>query len=293
MRAEPPASGPDAMKPLFLTVLVAAGCLYVALCAFLYMAQRSLIYFPTPAPRDPPQDSLWLESGDVRVRVWRLHPGQSGAIVYFGGNAEDVSLNIPQFSRWFTHCTVYLVNYRGYSGSEGAPSEEALYADARRVFDFARDSHDSVIVMGRSLGSGVATHLASAREIDRLVLVTPFDSFESLAREYYPIFPTRWLLKDRYDSLSRAADIDVPVLVLVAAEDEIVPARSSRRLADAIDPGLVTLHSLEHVGHNSVEAAPAYGQLLRAFTSTPPASCSHSEPLARGNPPLGRSGISR
>lgn len=250
------------------TLLSLAGLLmlaYVGLCSYLYLFQRSLIYFPTPRMPGAPAEELWLESAGESLRIWRLHAGLPDAIIYFGGNAEDVSLNIPEFSRWFRGHTVYLLNYRGYGGSSGSPTEAGLYRDAEAIFDFAKALHGNVSVIGRSLGSGVATHLAAVRNLDRLVLVTPFDSFASMAHALYPLFPTSLLLKDTYDSKSRAGRINVPVLLLAAEFDEIVPLENSERLAAAIDPALLTMRVIESTAHNSIGSSPAYGLALQNF----------------------------
>lgn len=256
------------------TLLSLAGLLlvaYVGFCLWLYSLQRSFIYFPTPATAAAPAEELWLESGGARLRIWCLHGDRNDAIIYFGGNAEDVALNIPEFAKWFPGHAVYLVNYRGYGGSSGSPTESALYEDAEAVFDRVQGRHATVSVAGRSLGSGVATQLAAVRELHKLVLITPFDSFVSLARSFYPMFPTSLLLKDRFDSASRAHRIRVPVLILVAEYDEIVPMQSSERLAEAIDPSLLRFEVIENTGHNSIGTSPEYGGALRDFIDPPSA----------------------
>ena len=242
-----------------------AAFVYFCFCLYLYLFQRSFIYFPTPSPDHAPAEELWLDSDNERIRVWRLHAGESDAILYFGGNAEDVSLNIPEFSAWFPEQAVYLVNYRGYGGSSGSPGETALLRDARAIFDFMKERHANVSVIGRSLGAAVAVDLAVGRDVARLALITPFDSLARLAREFYPIFPTSVLLKDKYDSVGRAGRIRAPVLVIVAERDEIIPRESSERLAGAMPESLVTLKIIEGTSHNTVEASPAYGRTLQAF----------------------------
>lgn len=253
------------MKSTLLSLAALLVCAYAGLCLWLYLMQRSFIYFPTAAVAEAPAEELWIDSGDVRLRIWRLAGDRRDAIIYFGGNAEDVALNVPEFSIWFPEHAVYLVNYRGYGGSTGSPTEAGLYRDAEAVFDVVRARHAAVTVIGRSLGSGVATRLATVREPERLVLITPFDSFASLARAFYPMFPTSLLLKDRYDSHSRAGRIDVPVLLVVAEYDEIVSMESSKRLAAAIDPALVWFEVIEDTMHNSIGTSPEYGRALKAF----------------------------
>ncbi|MEX2122462.1 MAG: alpha/beta fold hydrolase [Woeseia sp.] len=253
------------MRSTFFSLLALAVFVYLCFCVYLYLFQRSFIYFPTPATAGAPAEELWFDTGNARLRIWRLHAERPDAIVYFGGNAEDVALNIPQFSDYFSARAVYLVNYRGYGGSSGVPTEAGLYRDAEAVFDFVKVSHRRISLIGRSLGCSVATHLAAMRSIDRLVLITPFDSLASLAREFYPIFPTSLLLKDKHDSSSRADRIKVPVLMLVAEHDEIIPYANSERLSAAIDPALVAVKVIDDTAHNSIGASPEYGRALRAF----------------------------
>jgi hypothetical protein len=258
------------VKSTLVSLVVVAGLVYLGACVYLYLMQRSLMYFPTPPAGNVSAQRLFVDSGGVRLLVWRLHGGQRDAVLYFGGNAEDVALNIPEFDDWFAGCAVYLVNYRGYGGSEGKPGEEALYRDAVAVFDRLRAEHERVAVIGRSLGSGVATYLATARPVDRLALVTPAASFARLAGELYPLFPTGLMLKDRYDSLARAGRLRVPVMILVAENDEIVPPAHSQDLAAAIDPSLVTTRVIANARHNTIGTAPEYGAALQAFLCNPP-----------------------
>jgi len=253
------------MKAMLFSLIALAAFVYTCFCAYLYLFQRSFIYFPTPAVAGAPAEELWLDSNHERIRVWRLHGTRPDAVLYFGGNAEDVSLNLAGFADWFPDQAVYLVHYRGYGGSSGSPSETGLLRDAEAIFDDIGKVHRGISVVGRSLGAAVAVHLAATRDLQRLALITPFDSLAGLAREYYPIFPTSLLLKDRYDSLALAERIRVPVLLLVAEHDEIIPRESSERLAKAISPTLVSFVVIDDAGHNTLDASPEYGRVLRAF----------------------------
>ena len=173
-----------AVLPFVGAVAVAYG----VLCAWVFFTQRGQIYFPTPESEAPGAQALWVESQGERIKVWVVARPGGRALLYFGGNAEDVAGNVESFSEAFPDRSLYLVNYRGYGGSSGRPSETALVADALAVFDHVRTQHADVAVMGRSLGSGVAVQLAAARPVSRLVLVTPFDSLVNVAKEYF-----RWL----------------------------------------------------------------------------------------------------
>lgn len=253
------------MKNSAVSIITLAALVYGGLCGYLYLAQRSLIYFPTPEVDNPHAEALRLESGGETLKVWRLGAASEHAVIYFGGNAEDVSMNTPDFLRHLPEFTVYLVNYRGYGGSTGRPAEDALYADALAVYDFVDERHARVSTIGRSLGSGVATYLATSRDLERLVLVTPYDSIDRLAQASFPIFPVSLLLKDRYDSLGRAEGINVPTLLLIAGNDGIIPAKHSQALAAAIDPELVDAIVIDDATHNTISYAPEYSAALSAF----------------------------
>nr|CCP38685.1 Abhydrolase domain-containing protein 13 [Xanthomonas translucens pv. translucens DSM 18974] len=161
---------------------------------------------------------------------------------------------------------MYLLAYRGYGASDGTPNEAALIGDALALYDHVRAAQPQaeIAVLGRSLGSGVASQLAARRPLARLVLVTPFDSLVAAAQAHYPWAPVRWLLRDRYDSASALRTYRGPLLVLRAGRDQVVPAASTQRLLDAL-PQAPTLVALPHAGHNDISADPRYAQALRAF----------------------------
>jgi pimeloyl-ACP methyl ester carboxylesterase len=160
--------------------------------------------------------------------------------------------------------TVYLVAYRGYGASDGTPSERALFSDALALFDLARKRHVSVAVVGRSLGSGVASYLASMRPVERLGLVTPFDSLEHVAHSHYPIFPTGWMLKDRYDSVRYIARYRGPILVLRAGHDEVVPPADTDLLIAAM-PVKPIVKQFPGADHNSIGDEDGYERALSEF----------------------------
>lgn len=250
----------------FLIVLVIA--LYAGGCGYLYAYQRAFLYYPTPEFHAPTLPAIRLQTGEQTLKIWRVGSGDK-AIIYFGGNAEDVAQNMPQFAATaFADHTVYLVNYRGFGGSSGKPSEAALFQDALAVHDFAAARHRQVTVIGRSLGSGVAVFLASSRKLDKLVLITPYDSIERLAKRNFPLFPVGQLLQDKYDSVSRAPGIRVPTLVFVAEHDEVIPRTHTEALVAALrlaPQASVKVEVLADTTHNSIGASARYWRLLQEF----------------------------
>jgi hypothetical protein len=252
------------MKSAFFSLLTVAIFVYACFCIYLFLFQRSFIYFPTPAAEGVPADELSIANDGETIRVWSLHAAQTDAIIYFGGNAEDVSQNVVEFAGYFPQQAIYLPNYRGYGGSTGSPGEAAFHSDARAMFDHVKERHRYISVIGRSLGAAIAVNLAICRDVHRLALVTPFDSLGSLARDLYPIFPTSLLLKDRYDAIGAAGLVRAPALIVVAEHDEIIPRRSSDRLAHAL-AGPSAIRVIEGTGHNTIGMSPEYGRALQAF----------------------------
>jgi len=239
---------------------------YIALCALLYLQQRRLIYFPQFTRVDAAQTDFALPRPGAMLRGRVVNPGQRDALLYFGGNAESVDANREAFARMLPTHTVYLVAYRGYGASDGEPTESDLLADALALHDEIARRHTvgKVDVMGRSLGSGVASHVASERRVPALVLVTPFDSLAAVAQAHYPMFPVRLLLKDRYDSHARLPHHQGRLLVLRAGRDAVVPPPHTDRLLSAF-PGRADVVDFPAADHDDLSLDPAYEAALTNF----------------------------
>lgn len=257
------------MIKLTLTVLLLSSAAYVALCSVMYALQRSMIYFPTPEVQTDEAQAFRLINEGLSLKVWTTSEKSNKALIYFGGNNEDVSGNIGKYKQLFPDHTVYLHNYRGYGGSEGKPTEEGFFADALALYDHLAEEHDSIDVLGRSLGTGVAVYLASERNVENLALVTPYDSITNVAAGQYPYLPVRQLLKDRFDSLARAGRLSANTLLLIAENDELIPTRLSHKLAAALDPAHTRVITVGGVDHNSICQSPSYDRELYSFFSTP------------------------
>ena len=238
---------------------------YFALCAIMYFDQDRLLYFPSPESDQPGYHALRLQNGDVTLKVWELHPDAGPAMIYFGGQGDDVGDNLVGFDSAFRDRAIYLVNYRGYGGSSGHPREAGLISDAEFVYDWVAARHTGVVAMGRSLGTGVATALASLRPVTGLVLVTPYDSIANVASDRYPWLPVRLLIKDTYDSAARIGKVKVPILLLVAGRDESILRPRTVALAAAITPGLGHIVMIPTAGHNDIDTAPEYWPSLETF----------------------------
>jgi pimeloyl-ACP methyl ester carboxylesterase len=256
---------PGNPERILLGALVLAGVVYLLFGLYLYLNQSRMIYYPGFAPARHDLDTELFMIDGHRIRVHVMNPGKQTAVLYFGGNAEAVGYSAKRLSQALPEMTLYLVNYRGYGGSTGEPGEQALYRDALHIHDAISPRHGSIAAIGRSLGSGIATWLAAKREIDRLVLVTPFDSLAGIAEAAFPLYPAGLLLRERYASAERAPLIDAQTLIVVAGNDRIVPAASSRRLAEAFAPGGARVATIAGAGHNSLSEREAYYRQLSDF----------------------------
>jgi pimeloyl-ACP methyl ester carboxylesterase len=246
-----------------LGVAASAMLAYAGFCVALYARQRKLLYKPKPLAPDGVARTVPLRKHGPRVLVSvREMPGPA-AIVYYGGNAEDVSANLPAFEAAFPRHALYLLHYRGYGGSEGEPSEANLYRDALTLLDHVRRRHSRVVVVGRSLGSGLAVRVASVRRVARLVLVTPYDSIVGIASGQYPWFPVSLILRDRYESFRYAPRVTAPTRIIVADADQLIPRASSEQLLRRFAPGIARLSELPG-DHSSVTTDPRYLPLFLA-----------------------------
>ena len=219
---------------------------------------------PVPAQL-PPTDPLILQQAGATVLVSQQPRDSSQALLYFGGNAEDVSVALPQFAAAFPGHAVYVMHYRGYGGSTGSPSEQALVADALTLYDQLQTQHSAITVIGRSLGAGVAVQLAAQRKVAQLLLITPFDSLSALAQRQFPFFPVKWLLKDTYNSVAYAPAISCPMLILLAEQDEIIGRAHSEALYQAFAPGIARVKSYSG-SHNSNLSASQLAAWLATAT---------------------------
>lgn len=241
--------------------------IYLGFGGYLYLNQRNLIYFPVRADTPSEDEDIFDNEGE-KIKVSVVNRGKRKAIIYFGGNAENVDYNLDDFKAVFRKHTSYLVKYRGYGGSSGTPTEQGLYSDAMHIFDKLNNEYDEISIIGRSLGAGVATYIASRKPVHKLVLITPFDSIKSVARSQFPFYPVSLLIKDKYDSLARAEDIDTETMIIAAGKDRIIGISHARQLAEGFKQG-VAFHIIEDAGHNDISNFAEYYQTLSDFIQRP------------------------
>jgi uncharacterized protein len=245
--------------------LLSVALAYLIGCAALFTFQRNLLYSPQPTSTAKNKDYLELPSqAGTSLVLMHNHDGPE-ALIYLGGNSEDVAASMPSLLLNFPNHALYLLHYPGFGGSAGKPSEAALFSDALALFDAVFAEHNRIVVVGGSLGSGVATYVASKRSVRRLVLVTPFDSLQDIYARKLPFLPIRWLMLDKFESAQYAKHVRAPTLLLVAANDEMIPFDSSRRLLESFQPGIASLKKIDNADHNSIYSNSQYFPLIKGF----------------------------
>jgi pimeloyl-ACP methyl ester carboxylesterase len=238
----------------------------------MYFMQERMIFHPQPLDEarrtairgNSSVEEIFLPTADARLHAWYIKGDP--LILYFGGNAEDVSWMIEEAPARAPGVGWLLTSYRGYGGSEGAPSEAALSADALAWYDYAAREikPNKILTLGRSLGSGVAVHLAAERPVGGVILAAPYSSLVHVAKHYYPWLPVRIMLRHKFDSIGKAPGIRAPLLCLVAGRDEVIPPVLARRLFDAWG-GPKTWVAMEGAGHNTADSHPLFWQNVTEF----------------------------
>jgi pimeloyl-ACP methyl ester carboxylesterase len=247
-----------------------------AAAAFFTMFElQSHFIFPTHAVAEPgpwPKDAerLSLTSGDGKKLVGIHIPPEKSAkeptlILGFGGNAWNAQDVGEYLHELFPAEQVVAFHYRGYKPSEGSPSAKALIADAPLVYDLAveRTKPKRVVAIGFSIGSGVAATLADKRKLDGIVLVTPFDSLKGVAQAMYPWLPIGTFFEHEIDADASLRRSDVPVAIIAAERDEIVPGARTAALRKVV-PHLVYDRTIRGAGHNDIYARSEFQEAMRS-----------------------------
>lgn len=246
--------------------------IYILVCVAVYLLQSKLIFFPQKLDENSPtvkahkNEEITFEFDGVKLYGWLINHGNDKLIIYYGGNAEEVSLSIDDLAN-IENCTILALNYRGYGKSEGSPSQKALFSDAIEVFDQITTKlnipPERVILLGRSLGTGVAVHVACHRNVSKLILTTPFDSVKNIAKKMLPIFPVGLLIRHPFDSVSIVDKMKAPCLMLLAENDELIPLKNSINLANHITSSLEIV-TIKNAGHNDIQL---YGKYISSINN--------------------------
>lgn len=261
------------MATLALRIVAGLVLTYLAVLALLFVFQARLVY---PAPQEyhapaPGFRAVRLDTQDglALTAHWRAPEAEQPTLVFFHGNGGSLAGASEETRLLATQgYGVLLVEYRGYGGNPGEPSEEGLYRDGRAAMAFLaakRIAPARTIVIGHSIGTGTATQMAAEFDPAALILIAPFTSLADAAGEAMPLVPVEALLKDRYDNLAKLRGLTMPILIQHGTADEVVPHAQGKRLAKAARGA--TFQSFKGEGHvlsMVVEAQVAQSEWLDA-----------------------------
>jgi uncharacterized protein len=269
------------MRPARIAAIISAA--YLVVTAATYFLQRDLLFHPSTLHMTPRSlglsnvAELELDTDDGERLVAWYAPAAEGqpTLFYLHGNAGSLAHRAGRVRLYRGYgYGLFMLAYRGFSGSTGAPSESTLVGDSLMAYDRLKGlgvPDDEIVIYGESLGTGVAVQVAANRRPSGLVLESPFSSVADVGSYLYPFLPVRWLLKDRFDSVEHIHHVKAPLLVLHGEDDRIVPARFGRKLFDAA-PWPKTAYFFKGATHYTLYEHGAFERVrtfLNSFATLP------------------------
>ncbi|MEX2115320.1 MAG: alpha/beta hydrolase [Bacteroidota bacterium] len=265
----------------FTRSIIIAGIVALLFWSLIIMIfEEKLVFFPSgysegfyrsAAVGLNPADHWFQAEDGTRLYAWLVEAKDPlGVLLYFHGNAGNLAHRSEKIRRLRNvGLSVFIIDYRGYGRSEGSPTEDGVYQDARAAYDYLVElgvDSSSIIVHGTSLGGAVAADLAVNRPIKAMILESTFSSAADVASVAYPFLPARFLMRTRFDSESKLPSIQIPLLFIHGSDDSIIPIRLGRKLFDAArEPK--EFHVIPGADHNDVflVGGEGYTTLIRDF----------------------------
>ncbi len=229
------------MKYLYLA-LSSITIAYLVIVIFVYFFQRNLLYHPSENNYQNDEakfnyDVINIDvEKDIRLKSWLINKDftKFKTLLIFHGNAGDLSNRIYKLNELDKlEINILLISWRGFSGNNGSPTEKNLYKDAEAAIKWLNKKNvknNQIILYGESLGTGVAVEMAKKNNFNGVILESPFTSIENSAKIYYPYLPVKFLLKDRYDSISKIKMIKSPILIMHGEKDDVVPISMGKKM---------------------------------------------------------------
>ena len=229
------------MKYLFIT-LSSIVVAYLVVLVFIYFYQRNLLYHPSE--NNYQNDEIKFEYEEVNIEVeneiklksWLINKdfNKFKTLLIFHGNAGDLSNRIYKLNELNKlEINILLIFWRGFSGNKGSPTEKNLYKDAEAAIKWLNKknvNNNQIILYGESLGTGIAVEMAKKNNFNSIILESPFTSIENSAKIYYPYLPVKYLLKDRYDTISKIKMVESPIMIMHGEKDDVVPFSMGKEL---------------------------------------------------------------
>ena len=223
--------------------IVSSLIIYFFFGLLLYFFQRKIVFNVSGRPKKPIfyglkniiEIKILTEDG-IKLLCWHSKPcDKKPTLIYFHGNSFDIGERAYKIKRYIRHgWGVLLVSWRGYSGNKGKPTEVNLYIDAESIMKWIdREKlikNKDIILYGESLGSGVTIEMATRYSFKSVILEAPFTSISDIAQNRYKIYPAKFLVKDKFDNITKIKKITSPILIISGKKDEVIPHSHSVRL---------------------------------------------------------------
>ncbi len=253
--------------------------IYLVVGSGLYFFQEKLLFHPVSLPEDykfsfeiPFREINLAVDNEKKIDIVQFTVPDSickGVVLYFHGNSRNINRCAPcaiNFTK--NRYEVWMIDYPGFGKSTGKRTEQILYDDALRLYKMARArfSPGNIIIYGKSIGTGIATELASIRDTKRLILETPYYSLDALIQRFFPIYPVKPLIKFSFPSYKYFEKITAPVTIFHGTDDGMIPYSQSKKLMNVIKSG-AELITIEKGGHNNLNDFPLFHQKLDSVLS--------------------------
>lgn len=253
-------------KRMLYRMIVIVLSVYVITGAMLFFRQSSYIYFPDNTDFYGCPYFEHIEKIEHNgTRMYYQNNGERLAVLYHGnaGSACDRSYFSTQFRSQGT--SYLIVEYAGYSGDTERPSRERIYKDVSNVVRVVQNiAHNELILVGESIGAGVASYHATLQTPDKLLFISPFTSLSDVAKIHYPWYPVKWLLREEYDNVAALKAYKNKLLIIHGETDSIIPISLSQELLDKVPTVEKELIAIPNAGHNDLISS---GLFFRSITN--------------------------
>jgi uncharacterized protein len=241
--------------------LLTLAIIYIAGGIALYLLQDRILFHPVQLKKDhyyafaDPHEDISIpinnEENLSLVRFLRLDSTDRGIVLYFHGNKKNISW-YAKYPSYFTRhgYEVIMIDYPGFGKSTGSFNEQTLYDWSEHVYKLARSRYpaDSIIIYGKSMGTGIAAHLASIHDCQRLILETPYHDFPSVVKHYLPIYPVDWMIHYKLPTYRYLPNVKAPITIFHGTKDRVITYRNAKRLQPLLKQGdeFVTIKGGRH-----------------------------------------------
>jgi pimeloyl-ACP methyl ester carboxylesterase len=259
------------------TILIACVFLYLLVLALVYFGQRNMMYHPNKKQIhelsfyniEDAEEIFLITKDKVKLQAWFKKPKENhDMIIFLHGNAGNLEHRVDKLKQLDQMGYGFIIPaWRGFGKSDGTPTKEGLLMDAEAAIDYVKENNyklSNVIMIGESLGSGVATEMAVKYKFKGLFLITPYTSISDRAGEIYPFLPTKYLTKDNFQVEENIANINQPLFIIHGTKDVVVPFQHSNRIFEhAKQPKKIIIYP--GVGHNDYDVKEIFEEMRKFF----------------------------